>query len=46
MAHEAKPTNEHIIELLDRVLEELGDLGSQQRQIEDEIKRLVDATSS
>jgi len=46
MAQEAKPTNEQIIVLLERVLEELGDLASRQRQIKADLGRLVDAADS
>ena len=46
MASEARPTNEHIITLLQRVLDELADLADRQRQIEVELGRLVDAAGS
>jgi hypothetical protein len=46
MANEARPTNEHIITLLERVLDELADLADRQRQIEVELGRLADAAGS
>ena len=46
MAEAVKPTNERIIALLERVLEELEDLASQQRQIEADLGRLVETTDS
>ena len=46
MAQEAKPTNEQIMALLVRVLDELGDLSNRQRQFEADLGRLVDATNS
>ena len=41
VAYQGKPTNEHIIELLDRVLEELGDLAERQKQIEADLSRMA-----
>ena len=46
MANDARPTNEHIIKLLERVLDELADLADRQRQIEVEVGRLVGAPGS
>ena len=46
MAQDSKPTNEQILALLERVLEELGDLANRQRQIEADLGRLVDAANS
>ena len=46
MAEAVKPTNERIIALLERVLEELGDLANRQRQIEADLGRLAETTNS
>jgi len=46
MANKARPTNEHIITLLERVLDELTDLADRHRQIEVELGRLVDVAGS
>ncbi len=46
MAQEAKPTNEHIVVLLERVLEELDALAQRQGQIEAELNRLADAAGN
>ena len=46
MAQEAKPTNEYIIALLERVLGELEALAQRQGQVEAELSRLADAAGS
>lgn len=46
MAQEARPTNEHIVALLERVLEELEALAQRQGQIEAQLSRLADAAGS
>lgn len=46
MAAEVRPTNGHIIRLLERVLDELADLADRQRQIEIEIGRLASAATN
>ena len=46
MAQEPRPTNEHIITLLERVLDELADLADRQRQIEVELARLTRTATS
>ena len=46
MAQEAKPTNEYIIALLERVLGELKDLARRQGQIEADLSRPADAAGS
>ena len=46
MAQEAKPTNEYIIGLLERVLGELEDLARRQGQIEADLSRLADAAGT
>jgi hypothetical protein len=46
MAKEARPTNEHIITLLERVLGELADLADRQRRIEVELGRMTNAATN
>ncbi|MGB5167152.1 MAG: hypothetical protein WBN35_05795 [Acidimicrobiia bacterium] len=46
MAQEAKPTNEYIITLLDRVLDKLAGLADRQRQIEAELGRMTNAATN
>jgi hypothetical protein len=41
MSQSVKPTNEHVIVLLERVLEGIADLADRQRQIEAAIIRLA-----
>lgn len=46
MAEEDRPTNGHIITLLERVLDELSELADRQRQVEIEIGRLTTAATN
>ena len=46
MAKKARPTNEYIITLLERVLDELADLADRQRQIEVELGRMTSAATN